>query len=98
MFYFNILFIFLLLVCVYYILFSLAQYDDEEVEKFIFNIPYIFYLYTLLSYIYIYIYNLNRLIIIHNKYIIAIFNISNICNTNKYYKILDILKFNDIIK
>ena len=42
----------LLLVCVYYILYSLARYDDEEIEIFNYNIPYI--LYTLMSYIYIY--------------------------------------------
>ena len=36
------LFIFLLLFCVYYMLSSLDQYDDEEVEIFISNIPYIF--------------------------------------------------------
>ena len=47
---------------------------------------------------YIYIYNLNRLIIIQNKAIRAIFNISNRCNTDKYYKILNILKFTDIVK
>ena len=71
MFYFNILFIFLLLVCVYYILFSLAQYDDEEVEKFIFNIPYIFYFLhssELYIYIYIYIYNIIYYIYIHIMY------------------------------
>ena len=45
-----------------------------------------------------YIYNLNRVIIIQNKAIRAIFNISNRCNTDKYYKILNILKFNDIVK
>ena len=35
------LFIYLLLVYVYYILFNLAHYDDEEVDKFISYIPYI---------------------------------------------------------
>ena len=45
-----------------------------------------------------YIYNLNRLIIIQNKAIRTIFNISNRCNTDKYYKILNILKFTDIVK
>ena len=56
----------------------------------------VYYIYYI--YIYIYIYNLNKLIIIQNKAIRAIFNISNRCNTYKYYKILNILKFNDIVK
>ena len=50
------------------------------------------------TYIYIYIYNLNILIIIQNKAIRAIFNFSNRCNTDKYYKLLNIFKFNDIVK
>ena len=43
-------------------------------------------------------YGLLPLFIIQNKDIRAIFNISNRCNTEKYYKILNILKFNDIVK
>ena len=67
--------------------------------KLIYNtffLPHLNYCNTILSTTYIY--NLNRLIIIQNKSIRAIFNISNRCNTDKYYKILNILKFTDIVK
>ena len=46
----------------------------------------------------LHIYKLNRLIIIQNKAIRAIFNISNRCNKDKYNQILNILKCNDIVK